>query len=101
MSDKKVSVEMTEKQKEKFVESQAAAEVAAEVRLADVDLRFYHRINGTQYGPGKVRVEAGIGAALMEADQRAYHARLAESQEKSNMIHVFGRGVSTIVPVKG
>lgn len=98
--EKKVSLEMTESQKEKVVDILAKEEKKAPEPMVEVDLRFEHNRNGQPYGPGKVIVPEGVGSSLFAADYNAYVSRLREMESTNKMIEIISRGVTKIREVK-
>jgi len=93
--DKKVSVEMTEEQKEKVVEI-LAAEPPKEKERAEVSLRYAHWINGTQYGPGTIQCDADIASALYSQDYNKYLSMLSQQDSKLTQIAMSPSGIRTI-----
>ncbi len=76
---KLVAVEMTEEQKEKFVDFMAAEEEAKEVvpakpaaptKFFQIDLSTGHNINGVPYGPGKTRVPEHLVGLLLDQENK-------------------------------
>jgi len=89
---KRVTIEVSEEQKEAFAEFLAKQEILKAEKTAkeladkepktnfDVSLRFQHNINGKAYGPGRVRVPGVMLGKLMSQDQKA------ADRELSNMM---------------
>lgn len=99
--EKKVSVEMTEKQKEKVTAILAADEAPKEpTKWVEVELRFEHRRLGKAWGPGTVRVEEALGSSLYAADYNAYISRIKEMESANRNVEILSRGVTVIRPSK-
>ena len=93
--EKKTTIELTEKQKEKVVELFAKEE--APKTYTFVDLMFQHEINNVKYGPGNTSVPSDMAGTLTSADNKALTFRLKENQSSNTMIEIMGKGISRIV----
>lgn len=95
MAKEKVTVEMTEEQKEKVVDILAKEE--PKVELIKVNLGFGHSRNGVKYGPGWANVPSNIAGSLMAADHNALMSELKRNQSAEHLIEIVGRGVTRVV----
>jgi len=96
MAEKTVTVEMTEKQKDKVVDLLAKEKAASEKKFVKVNLFNEHRINGVPFGPGLVDAPEEIAGTLLSNDHAAINSRLKEMSSDNNMIEILGRGISRI-----
>ncbi len=101
---KKVAVEMTETQRDDFIESQAKKIVAEESKPVvenkmRVHLKFGHRINGDLYGPGVVILGEALANQLAYQDEQALQSRIQESQGGRHLVEILGNGKTRAVPV--
>lgn len=107
VTESKVSVEMSQKEKEEFVafklkqEEQLKKDKEKESqKQVNVDLRFAHKRNGIPYGPGRVTVPEDLGCSLLHQDNLAFDSRLAEMQDKKHNIQILQSGKAIITEVK-
>lgn len=96
--DKTVMVEMTEEQKNEFVNfkaSQKPKEAAVPEPLESIFLKFEHTRNGIKHGPGQTtEIPAGLASSLLAADQEALKARLREHESHEGIAEILGYGQS-------
>lgn len=104
IEEKKVSVEMSESEKDDFAKwvSDKKLKEEKEIKEPDVtvDLRMGHNVNGRPYGPGRVQVPEGLGYALSERDELAVKARMRVHEGSEFMIEILGSGRSVVREVK-
>lgn len=95
MAEKKVSLEMTEEQKNKVVD--ILAKESSPTEMKTVDLLQEHRINGVPYGPGITEAPAVIAGTLLSNDHQALQSRLREMTSGNHNVEILGRHITRTV----
>lgn len=104
-----VQVEMTEKEKEEFVQfkldqEKKVKEEEVKTQLDDemkkiirMTLNYSHRINDTTYGPGSVGVPRYHVGLLLSQEHNKMMADLKTMQAGNHLMEIIGRGVTKVV----